>query len=64
MKIVWTPRAASDLEEAFNYIATDSPDSAIRVADRIYDQIMKLANMPHIGRLGEVPGTRELIYAQ
>lgn len=62
MKIIWTPRAAADLYEAFNYIAADSPDSAIRVADRIKLQIMNLAEMPHTGRPGEVSGTRELIF--
>ncbi len=62
MKVLWTPQAASDLNEAFDYIAADSPDSAIRVADRIHHQVTNLAKMPYIGRIGEVPGTRELIF--
>jgi toxin ParE1/3/4 len=61
MNVIWTPRAAADLDEAFDYIEIDSPESAIRVADRIYRQVMELADMPHIGRRGDVPGTRELV---
>jgi toxin ParE1/3/4 len=45
-----------------DYISADSPGSAIRVANKIRSQIMQLATMPHIGRVGEVPGTRELIF--
>ena len=62
MKVIWTPRAASDLDEMVDYIGADSPDSALRVAGRIYDQVMQLATMPHIGRSGEVPSTRELVF--
>ena len=54
--------AAADLDDACTFIGTDNPDAAIRVADRIYTQVMGLADIPHQGRLGEVPGTRELVF--
>jgi toxin ParE1/3/4 len=60
--VVWTPRAASDLDAMMDYISVDSPGSAIRVANKIRTHIMQLATMPHIGRVGEVPGTRELVF--
>lgn len=62
MKILWTPRAAEDLEQIVEYIATKSSDSATRVADRIYTEIMELTKMPEVGRLGGFPGTRELVF--
>ena len=62
MKIVWTPRAALDLDDLVDYISADSPDSATRVADRIYNEVLRLGTLPSIGRTGAVPGTRELIF--
>ncbi len=60
MTILWTPRAATDLNEIVDYIAGDKPDAAIRVGDKIRNQTAKLATPPDIGRKGEVVGTREL----
>jgi len=62
MKVIWTPQAASDLKEAVDYIAEDKPDAAAHVADRIYQRVMALESTPHVGRLGIVPGTRELVF--
>jgi len=62
MKVLWTPPATSDLNAMVDFIGQDNPDAAIRVAARIYEQVMHLATMPHIGRAGDLPGTRELIF--
>jgi toxin ParE1/3/4 len=62
VKVVWTPRAARDLEEITDYIGTDSPASAVKVADRIFTQAMELVLTPRVGRIGEVPDTRELVF--
>jgi toxin ParE1/3/4 len=62
MRVLWTPRATSDLDDMVEHIGKDSPDSAVRVAERIYNQVMQLATTPHIGRGGDVPGTRELVF--
>lgn len=62
MKVIWTPLARKDLHEAIDFIEFDKPDAALRVATRIYDQVANLAKIPHIGRIGIVPGTRELIF--
>ena len=62
MKVFWTPKAAQDLDSAVDYIALDKPDAAVHVANRIYEQVMNLAKMPEIGRVGAVPGTREIIF--
>jgi toxin ParE1/3/4 len=62
MKIIWTPRAASDLDGVVDFIAAGSPDAATRVANRIYKEVMQLAAMPNVGKIGELPGTRELLF--
>lgn len=61
MKIEWHPRAAADLVELVTYIATESPEAAYRVHDEIQRQIGLLLMLPEMGRLGRVPGTRELV---
>lgn len=63
MRVFWSPRAAADLDELVDFIAADKPDAAVRVADRIYSHVEKLSSTPHIGRIGILAGTRELIFA-
>lgn len=46
-RIVWAPAAIRDLDEIIEYIAAhDSPESAIRIYDRIADQIHFLSSCP------------------
>jgi addiction module RelE/StbE family toxin len=61
MKIRWSPTAVSDLEAIRRYIAQDHPSAANKVARRIKESILRLENFPLSGRLGRVPGTRELV---
>lgn len=61
MKIIWTPRAASDLDDITDYIRGDNPSAAIRVRNTIEGRVRTLAESPEIGRIGEVPGTLELV---
>ena len=62
MKVLWTPRAADDLDALVDYISADRPDAALLVADKIYNHVMLLAKMPQMGRPGDVSGTRELVF--
>jgi plasmid stabilization system protein ParE len=50
MRIVWTEPAETDLDELFDYIARDSPIYAERFVDRILDTVVKLAELPRVGR--------------
>ncbi len=61
MKIVWSPEAADDLEQIFDFIAEENPRHAVATYDRLMAQIERLAEQPHIGRPGRVAGTRELV---
>jgi addiction module RelE/StbE family toxin len=59
--LVWVEAARSDLLNIQRYIAEDNPEAALRVAVRIGKKAKILADHPHIGRVGEVPGTREWV---
>ena len=61
MKIKWLRLALNDLDEAADYIAQDNPEAASRVLKRISNAVRILAEHPHLGRAGRVPGTRELM---
>ena len=45
------PAAVRDLEEIWDYIAVDSPRSAGRVMDEIYQEIQRLVSFPESGHL-------------
>jgi toxin ParE1/3/4 len=63
MKVKWVRLALNDLDEAGEFIAQDNPEAASRVLKRIWDAVQMLADHPHAGRAGRVPGTRELVIA-
>jgi toxin ParE1/3/4 len=63
MKIKWVRLALNGLDEAGEFIARDNPKAAGRVLKRIWDAVQMLADQPHAGRAGRVPGTRELVIA-
>jgi addiction module RelE/StbE family toxin len=49
-RIVWSPRAAKDLESIVDYIAADSPTYASTVLKNIVNQTRILASFPQAGR--------------
>jgi toxin ParE1/3/4 len=61
MKVVWTPEAREDRSEIWDYIATDNPRAAARMDERFSDTASRLSQHPQLGRVGKVPGTREII---
>jgi addiction module RelE/StbE family toxin len=61
MRISWTRKAIVNLDGAMEYIATDSPAAASRVAQKIWNSVQLLADQPSLGRPGRVAGTRELV---
>jgi addiction module RelE/StbE family toxin len=61
VNIVISPEAAQDLAEIVDYLLEQNPPAAQVVLDRIRDHVFRLADMPHLGRPGRVPGTRELV---
>ncbi|MBU1169366.1 MAG: type II toxin-antitoxin system RelE/ParE family toxin [Proteobacteria bacterium] len=61
MRIKWSRKALLNIDAAVEYIASDSPVAAAKVAQRIWDAAQQLADQPGMGRPGRVEGTRELI---
>ena len=61
MKVVWAELAQHNLEEIGEYISQGSPQSAVRLLERLRIAADKLARFPEIGRTGKLEGTRELV---
>ena len=61
MTVEWHPLALSDLAEAVTYVPTENPEAPYRLHDEIQRQTTMLAAHPELGRLGRLPGTRELV---
>lgn len=61
MRIDWLREAGQDLIELRRFIAADHPGAAVQVAKRILDTVAYLRDHPEIGRIGRIPGTRELV---
>ena len=61
MRIRYTTQARDDLVEIHSYIANENRVAAAKVIRTIREQIQILVDHPHIGRRGQIDGTRELI---
>ncbi len=61
MRVRWTSDAANDLEIITDYLLREHRSAAPAVLRTIMDVIATLARFPNRGRLGIVPGTRELV---
>lgn len=61
MKVVWTPEAEHDRADIWDYIAADNPGAAVHMDGLFSEAAARLAAHPKLGKVGEIPGTRELI---
>lgn len=61
MRVKWLRQALRKLDEEAAYIAQDSPKSAAALVAHLMASAEMLAEHPHMGRPGRVPGTRELV---
>lgn len=61
MIVVWTPEAEQDRADIWDYIAADNPLAAVRMDALFSEAAARLATHPKMGRIGEIPGSRELI---
>ena len=62
MKVRWTRPALQQLAELLRYIRKDDLAAAARVKARIAETVANLDSMEQRGRMGEVEGTRELVF--
>ena len=63
MRIRWTPEAANDLEQIARHILRDNPSAARSVVRTVTEGIERLTQFPNLGRSGQVPNTRELVFS-
>jgi addiction module RelE/StbE family toxin len=61
MRVLWTLVAEQDRADIVDTIAEDNPLAAIRMDELFEATVGRLAEHPLLGRVGKVPGTRELI---
>lgn len=61
MKVVWTPEAEQDRAAIWDYIVVDNPGAAVRMDELFSLSAARLATYPYMGKIGKIPGTRELI---
>jgi len=62
MRVVWSARAVTDLQNISNYIEeATSLQSANRITRSIYNAAHSLSSLPGRGRLGQTANTRELL---
>ena len=62
MQIKWLDLAVLDLQHIYEYIQSDNPEAARKLASSICEKVEFLAKMPHLGKPGRVANTRELIF--
>jgi toxin ParE1/3/4 len=63
MNIRWSPEPAVDFAGIVEYIRTQNPSAADRIARTTYDSVNSFESFPQRGRPGRVEGTRELVLA-
>jgi addiction module RelE/StbE family toxin len=61
MRIAWEEEAERDLDRIVDYILQDDPAVALHLVDVIREAVQILTDHPHIGRVGRVVNTRELV---
>ena len=61
MKVFWASAAEKDRADIIDYISQDNPLAAIRMDELFAEAAGRLAERPHLGKTGLIPGTRELI---
>jgi toxin ParE1/3/4 len=61
VRLRYTARARLHLDAIAEYIAERNPDAARRVGARIQETIELLRSFPRMGRVGVLPGTREMV---
>ena len=63
MKIFWLEKALIDIEEAYEFIASDNPLAAENEINKVLEAVKQLNENPGMGKAGRVVKTRELVVA-
>lgn len=60
----WTPGAVQDRDEIYDHIEANNPAAALTLDELFAEKAKRLVDHPGLGRVGRVPGTRELVAHQ
>lgn len=63
MKLRWTKAARRDRELIYAYVEASNAVAASQLDERFQNRAEQLRQLPGLGRMGRVPGTRELSIA-
>ena len=63
MRLIWTPEAQQDRVDIWQYLHAESPAAAVKLDELFSRAAARLSKHPKVGRVGTVPGTRELVAA-
>ena len=61
MKLRWLRSGSESLRNQVSYISDRHPDAATKVRRKIRLAVLRLSEFPESGRLGSMPGTREIV---
>lgn len=61
MRVFWASAAEQDRADIIDYVSEDNPLAAIRMDELFAEAAGRLADHPHLGQAGQIPGARELI---
>lgn len=61
MDVIWSKLSLARRDDIIKYIASDNLDAALELDAEIEKRVDDLMQFPQMGRLGRIPGTRELI---
>jgi len=61
VEVRWLRAALANLDAEAEYVARGNVTAALRLVERIYEAVEQLKQYPSLGRVGRVPGTRELV---
>ena len=61
MRVLFAPDALRELRDHLTYVRERNPEAARNQRRVLFAAIDQLETLPHIGRPGRVPGTRELV---
>jgi toxin ParE1/3/4 len=61
VRVIWTPEAEQDRDDIWNYLAADNLVAATLMDELFSDAAARPGSYPMLGRVGKIPGTRELV---